>query len=66
MRKLLVVLLILALIFMLRPKGVWGEAKRSWEQRNRILRMLVVIIAVYLVYGLFKMYQSGMIPFLQN
>lgn len=63
MRKLLIVLLILALAFMLRPKGMWGEAKRSWEQRNRILRMLVVIIAVYLVYGLYKMYQSGMIPF---
>ncbi len=63
MRKLLVVILILALVFMLRPKGVWGEAKRSWEQRNRILRVLVVMIGVYLVYGLYKMYQAGMIPF---
>jgi hypothetical protein len=62
-RKLLVVLLILALVFMLRPKGMWGEAKRSWEQRNRILRVLVVIIAFYLVYGVFKMYQQGMLPF---
>ena len=63
MRKFLVVLLILALVFMLRPKGMWGEAKRSWEQRNRILRTLVVIIAFYLIYGLYKMYRSGMIPF---
>jgi len=63
MRKLLVVLLILAVAFMLRPKGMWGEAKRSWEQRNRILRMLVIIIASYLIYGLYKMYQADMIPF---
>lgn len=63
MRKLLVVLLILMVAFMLRPKGMWGEAKRSWEQRNRILRMLVIIITAYLIYGLFKMYQTDMIPF---
>ena len=61
----MIVLLILTLIFLLRPRGVWGEAKRSWEQRNRILRMLVIIIAVYLVYGPYKMYQTGMIPLLQ-
>jgi hypothetical protein len=63
LRKLIVVLFILLLVIMLRPKGVWGEAKRSWEERNRILRVLVVIIAVYLIYGVYKMYQADMIPF---
>lgn len=63
MRKLLVVLMIVALIVMLRPTGVWGEAKRSWEQRNRILRVLIVVIGIYLVYGIYSMYRRGMIPF---
>ncbi|MFN2203580.1 MAG: hypothetical protein ACK2UO_20455 [Caldilineaceae bacterium] len=63
MRKLLIVIMILALAFLLRPRGMWGEARRSWDQRNRIMRTLVVIIGVYLIYGLFKMYQAGMIPF---
>jgi hypothetical protein len=61
--KLAIVLLIVALIVLFRPMGVWGEVKRSWEQRNRILRVLIVVIGIYLIYGLYSMYRRGMLPF---
>ena len=63
MRKLVIVIALLLLVFLLRPKGMWGELKQSWEQRNRILRVLVIMVVVYLVYGFFKIYQSDMFPF---
>jgi hypothetical protein len=62
LRRIFILLIIIVLLLALKPKGVWAEMKRSWAQRERILRVLVVMIGLYLLYGLYSMYQRGMIP----
>jgi glycopeptide antibiotics resistance protein len=57
MRYLLFVLVILVIIFILRPRQVWAEMKRIHRQWDLLLYLLVGVIVVYLVYGL---YTAGM------
>jgi hypothetical protein len=46
----------------LRPRGMWTEIKRSWAQRERIVRVLFFIVVVYFLYGLYTMYRQDMLP----
>lgn len=59
-RFLLLVILILVLV-LYRGRGVWRELKRIWGQRDYVLKVLVLAIGIYLVYGLYSMYQRGML-----
>jgi hypothetical protein len=55
-------LLLLLIIVLMRPSGLWQELKRMWAQRELLLRVLVVMIGIYFLYGLYSMYQRGMLP----
>jgi hypothetical protein len=54
-------LLLLLIIVLMRPSGMWQEMKRMWTQRELLLRVLVVMIGIYFLYGLYSMYQRGML-----
>jgi hypothetical protein len=58
-RRTLFLLLVLALIWLLRPSSMWNESKRMWAQRELLLRVLVVIIVLYFGYGLYELYRTG-------
>lgn len=59
-RFLLVLALIIILVFY-KGRGVWRELKRVWGQRDYVLKVLVVAIGIYLIYGVYSMYQRGML-----
>lgn len=57
---LLVVLLFL--ILLVKPGKLWAEMKRIWSQRDIILRLLVLIVGLYFLYGVYRLYSQGMLP----
>lgn len=61
-RRLLLVLMLLILILLLKPKTVWSEFQRVRGQWNTILTLLVIVVAIYLVFGFWRAYASGGIP----
>ncbi len=62
-RYLLLVLILLFVIFLLKPKAVWSEYKRIRSQWNTILTLLVIVVGVYLMFGFWRAYvASGTIP----
>jgi hypothetical protein len=38
----------------MRPGTAWQEGKRIWSQRELIVRLLVVMIALYFAYGIYE------------
>jgi len=61
-RRILLVLLVLVLIVLIKPKTVWSEFKRIRGQWNTILTLLVIVVAVYFAYGLWRAYGTGGFP----
>ena len=57
--RLLLVLLLLVLIILMKPRAVWSEAKRIRSQWNTILTLLVIVVAIYLLYGFWRAYAAG-------
>ncbi len=55
-RRILLVLLLLVLIVLIKPKTVWSEFKRIRGQWNTILTLLVIVVAIYFAYGLWRVY----------
>lgn len=55
-RRILLVLLLLVLIVLIKPKTVWSEFKRIRGQWNTILTLLVIVVAIYFAYGLWRAY----------
>ncbi len=51
-RRLLLVFLLLAFILLLKPKFVWSEIRRIRAQWNTILTLLVIVVVIYLLFGL--------------
>ncbi|MDE0197136.1 MAG: hypothetical protein F4Z82_08900 [Caldilineaceae bacterium SB0668_bin_21] len=61
-RRILLVVLLLVLIVLIKPKTVWSEFKRIRGQWNTILTLLVIVVAAYFAFGLWRAYVSGGIP----
>jgi hypothetical protein len=61
-RRILLVFLLLFLIILMKPKTVWSEFKRIRGQWNTILTLLVIVVAAYFIFGLWRAYVSGGIP----
>lgn len=57
---LLIVLLFLVLL--IKPGTLWSELKRMWSQREIITRLLVLIVGLYFLYGVYRLYTQGMLP----
>ncbi|NJN84391.1 MAG: hypothetical protein HC802_20340 [Caldilineaceae bacterium] len=49
--RLTLLLLIILIIFLMKPGAFINESKRLWEQRDRILRVTVFVLGIYLLYG---------------
>lgn len=45
-----------------RPSALWEQSKVVWGQRDRFLRIVVFVLAIYLIYGIFQLYRQGGIP----
>ena len=61
LRRIITFVIIILLIAIFRPTGFWNEAKRIWEQRETIWRMLFFLVVAYLIYGLYSLYSEGWI-----
>ena len=59
LRRFLILIIIILFVVAVRPRRVWNESKQLWGQRDRILRVLVVVVIVYFLYGLVRLYQQG-------
>jgi hypothetical protein len=57
--RLLLLLIVLAIVVLYRPKGVYNELKRLWARQDYVLGVLVFAVGIYLLYGLYTMYTRG-------
>lgn len=58
-RRIPLVLLLIVLfvfIFLIKPKTFWSEIKRIRNQWDTILTLLVIVVAIYFAYGLWRVY----------
>jgi hypothetical protein len=62
MRKVLFLVLILIIILLWKPSGAWAQTKAAWAQRDRFLRVAVIVLVIYMIYGFYRFYQQGGIP----
>jgi hypothetical protein len=60
-RTFLVLILILIIVTLYRPRGVWREMMRVWGRRDYVLKVVVVVVGIYFLYGLYNMYEQGML-----
>jgi hypothetical protein len=59
-RRILIYLVIAFLVLAaMRPRETWRQAQQMWSQRGYLMAVLVTTIVIYLVYGLYQMYQQG-------
>ena len=61
MRTLLLIILLFVIITVYRPQRVWREVMRVWGRRDYVLKVTVVVVGIYLLYGLYNMYERGML-----
>lgn len=64
-RRIIYLLLILLVVVVLRPGTAWREGKRIWGERDRFLRVIVTVLIIYLIYGVYSLYQNGMLPWFE-
>ena len=59
LRRIFVLLLIIAILLLARPRESWQQARHAWGQRERVLRVVTFALIVYLAYGFFQLYRQG-------
>lgn len=59
-KRLLLLLLLAVLIVLIKPSILWDEASRIWSQRETILRLLVLVVGLYLLYGLYTIWSANL------
>jgi len=57
----LIIILIIVLLTASRPRMMWRQAMRVWNQRDYTLQVIVVVVGIYFLYGLYNMYERGML-----
>ncbi len=60
LRRLLFLLLLVLLVFVLRPRAVMSEVRRIYSQRETIWKLLTLVVFAYLFYGLYTLWQGGL------
>jgi hypothetical protein len=65
-QRLFLLLIIIFLLLLYKPSGIWAELRRTWRMRDSILRVLVAIIGLYLLYGVFQLYMRGDLTWLTD
>ncbi len=59
--RFLLILILITIFLIYRGRGIWRELMRIWGRRDYVLKVLVFAIGIYLLYGLYSMYQRGML-----
>lgn len=59
--RILLLLLIVVIVVLSRPRAVWAQVQHLRERSNYVLGVLVGAVIFYLLYGLYTMYQRGML-----
>ncbi|MBX3052096.1 MAG: hypothetical protein KF753_11510 [Caldilineaceae bacterium] len=59
LRRILFILLILVVLVVLRPSAVKSEVQRIYSQRNTIWKLLSLVVILYLLYGLYTLWNGG-------
>jgi len=59
LRRILLIFLVLLVLVVLRPGVVKSEVQRIYTQRNTIWRLLSLVVIVYLLYGLYTIWNGG-------
>lgn len=54
-------ILVVVIVTVYRPRGVWREVMRLWGRRDYVLRVIVTVMGIYFLYGLYTMYERGML-----
>ena len=55
-RRDFLIIVIIILLVLIKATGFWRELKLLWAQRERLVRVLVVIVGLYFLYGLYTLY----------
>ncbi|MCX6049919.1 MAG: hypothetical protein NT075_32885 [Chloroflexi bacterium] len=55
-RRDFLIIVIIILLVLIKPTGFWREIKQIWGQRERLIRVLVVVVGLYFLYGLYTLY----------
>jgi hypothetical protein len=55
-RRDFLIIIIIVLLVLIKPTGFWHEIKQIWGQRERLIRVLVVVVGLYFLYGLYTLY----------
>jgi len=55
-RRDFLLILIILLIFLIKPTGFWRELKLLWARREQLLRVLLVAVVLYFLYGIYSLY----------
>ncbi|MCC6168497.1 MAG: hypothetical protein IT329_14840 [Caldilineaceae bacterium] len=59
--RILLLLLIVIILVLSRPRAVWAQVQHLRERSNYVLGVLVGAVIFYLLYGLYTMYERGML-----
>lgn len=51
-------LVLLFIILVFRPKGIWREIQNIWRRREFIIRVLITFVSLYFLYGLYMLYSQ--------
>jgi hypothetical protein len=60
-RTFLLLIIVFIMLAVYRPRGVWRELMRLWGRRDYVLKVVVAVVGIYLLYGLYSMYERGML-----
>ncbi|CAN5521026.1 hypothetical protein BH10CHL1_BH10CHL1_04410 [soil metagenome] len=55
-RRDFLIIIIIVLLVLIKPTGFWREIKLIWAKRERLVRVLVVVVGLYFIYGLYTLY----------
>lgn len=58
-QRIFIWILILFIVLVFRPAGIRRELKNIWRRREFIIRVLIVIVGAYFLYGLYMLYDRS-------
>jgi hypothetical protein len=61
MRTLLVIILLIVVATAYRPRLIWRQFLRVFDRRDYTLKVIVLVVGIYFLYGLYNMYERGML-----
>lgn len=62
--RFLLLLTIVVILLFTRGRPLLRQIRRAWARRDYVLKVTVMVLGIYLLYGLYGMYQRGMLDWL--